>query len=81
MKVLCPFGGETGSHGQRGHVTHGAEVKGQRAVVLRVAEETVAVTARVFLPKAHKITKPESISKSTVFNNCDIKTLHSMLCK
>lgn len=52
VEVLCPFGGETGSYGQRGHIAHGAEVKGQRAVILRVAEEAVAVTARVFLPKA-----------------------------
>lgn len=55
VQVLCPFGGKTGSHSQRGHIAHGAKVKGQRAVVLRVAEEAVAVTAWVFLPKAkHK---------------------------
>lgn len=51
VQVLRPFGGETGSDGQRGHVAHEPEVKGQRAVVLRVAEEAVAVTARVFLPE------------------------------
>lgn len=52
VQVLCPFGGKTGSHSQRGHVAHGAEVKGQRAVALSVAVEAVAVTARVLLQKA-----------------------------
>lgn len=53
VQVLRPFGGETGSDGHRGHVAHEPEVKGQRAVVLRVAEEAVAVTARVFLPEKY----------------------------
>lgn len=55
VEVLCPFGGEAGSHRQGGHVVHGAEVKGQRAVVHCVAEEAVAVAARVFLPGAKQM--------------------------
>lgn len=51
VEVLCAFGGETRSDGQRGHVAHRAEVKGQCAVVLRVAEEAVAEAPRVFLEK------------------------------
>lgn len=49
VKVLCAFRGETRPDGERGHVAHGAEVKGQRAVVLRVGEGAVAVTLRMFL--------------------------------
>lgn len=56
VEVLCAFGGETRSDGQRGHVAHRAEVKGQRAVVLRVAEEAVAEASRVFLEKKKKHT-------------------------
>lgn len=49
VKVLCAFGGETRADGHRGHVAEGAEVKGQRTVVLRVDEGAVAVAPRVFL--------------------------------
>lgn len=57
VEVLCAFGGETRSNGQRGYVAHRAEVKGQRAVVLHVAEEAVAEAPRVFLEKkTHYIT-------------------------
>lgn len=49
VKVLCAFRGETRPDGHRGHITQGAEVKGQRTVVLCVGEEAVAVAPRVFL--------------------------------
>lgn len=49
VKVLCAFRGETRPNGQRGHVAHGAEVIGQRMVVLCVGEGAVAVAQRVFL--------------------------------
>lgn len=51
VKVLCAFRGETWSDGQRSHITQGAEVKGQRPIVLRVGEGAVAVAAGVFLKK------------------------------
>ena len=48
-KVLCAFRGETWPNGQQGHIAHGTEVKGQRAVVVCVSEEAVVVAARVIL--------------------------------
>lgn len=49
MKVLGAFGGEARSDDQRGHVAHGAEVKGYGTVVLCVGERAVAVAKRVVL--------------------------------
>lgn len=49
VKVFGAFRGETRPDGQRAHVAQGAEVKGQRTVVLRVGEGAVAVATRVFL--------------------------------
>lgn len=49
VEVFGAFGGEARADRQRDDVAHGAEVKGQRAVVLREGEGAVAVAARVFL--------------------------------
>lgn len=49
VKVLCAFRGETRPDGQRSWGAQGAEVKGQRTVVLCVGEGAVAVATRVFL--------------------------------
>lgn len=49
VEVFCAFRGETRPDGHRGHAAQRAEVKGQRAVVLRVGEGAVAVASRVFL--------------------------------
>lgn len=49
VEVFCALRGETRADGERGHVAQSAEVKGQRAVLLRVGERAVAVAARVFL--------------------------------
>lgn len=49
VKVLCAFRGEARPNGQQGHIAHGAEVKGQRAVVVYVSEGAVVVAARVIL--------------------------------
>lgn len=56
VEVLCAFGGETRSDGQRGHGAQRAEVKGQRAVVLRVVEEAVTEAPRMFLKKKQHTT-------------------------
>lgn len=51
MKVFGAFRGEARSDDQRGHVAHGAEVKGYGTIVLCVGERAVAVAKRVVLKK------------------------------
>lgn len=51
VEILCAFRGETGPQDQRSHITHGAEVKGHRSVVFRVAEKTVAEAAGMLLKR------------------------------
>lgn len=63
VEVFCSLRGETRPDGHRGHAAQRAEVKGQRAVVLRVGEGAVAVASRVFLTETqtHELS-PCSIS-------------------
>ena len=65
VEVFCSLRGETGPDGHRGHVTQRAEVKGQRAVVLRVGEGAVAVALRVFLTE----TQTHELSSCNIVKN------------